>query len=252
MANLLESYNSLSTSSPRPDVSNALNAIMSSAIYNHPTLSLPHPNLHAAFPIDDPSREGLITALLSDIETCKPGSTGDRLHHTGITYSHVFAPYFDRIVVDILLALSAVKALGRQSSGSSVIASASNLSTLLVVSKSFKESNLEASLEALRCIANALLLIESARATLLSDAVGGGEYAVLLLEVGRSGQSLVPRPPIHSPPEINVTRCHLHRVTNPLSCHCIFCNCRFLHHIYRRAKTVRTRTHSRRYNQPPS
>lgn len=86
---------------------------------------------------------------------------------------------------DVHLALSAIKALGRQPSGSTVIASDSNLSTLLTVSKNFKESNLEAALEALRCIANALLLIESARATLISDSVNGGEYAVFLLEVGR-------------------------------------------------------------------
>ncbi len=58
------------------------------------------------------------------------------------------------------------------------------MSTLLAVSKRLKDSNLEASLEALRCIANALLLIESARATLISDSVNGGEYVVLLLEVG--------------------------------------------------------------------
>jgi hypothetical protein len=66
---------------------------------------------------------------------------------------------------------------------SSVIASASNLSILLTVSKNFSSSNLDASLEALRCIANTLLLIESARTTLTSDTVNGGEYAVHLLEV---------------------------------------------------------------------
>ncbi|KAH9978248.1 guanine nucleotide exchange factor [Lactifluus volemus] len=140
MADLLPSYNSLSVSSPRPDVTNVLNTIIST------------------FFIDDATREGLVTVLLSDIESCKPGSTSGRLHHT-----------------DALLALSAP-------SGSSVIASANNLSTLLAISKTFKDSNLEASLEALRCIANALLLIESARVTLLSDAVNGGEYAILLLE----------------------------------------------------------------------
>jgi len=84
---------------------------------------------------------------------------------------------------DAHLALSAVKGLGRHPSGSSVIALENNLSTLLTTSKSLKDSNLEASLEALRCIANALLLIESARATIISDSVNGGEYGVLLLEV---------------------------------------------------------------------
>lgn len=84
---------------------------------------------------------------------------------------------------DAHLALSAVKTLGRHPSGSSVIALENNLSTLLTTSKNFKDGNLEASLEALRCIANALLLIESARATIISDSVNGGEYGVLLLEV---------------------------------------------------------------------
>ncbi|KAI0250511.1 guanine nucleotide exchange factor [Lactifluus subvellereus] len=151
MADLLVSYNALSASSSRPDVSEVLNAVTT------------------AFFIDDPSREALVIALLSDIGSCRPGSTSGRLHHS-----------------DAHLALSAIKALGRQPSGSSVIASASNLSTLLAVSKSFKDSNLEASLEALRCIANALLLIESARATLVGDAVGGGEYAIFLLEKSSS------------------------------------------------------------------
>src|SRR6267154_1204935 len=87
---------------------------------------------------------------------------------------------------DVHLALSTIKALGRHPSGSTVVASDNNLSTLLAASKSFKDSNLEASLEALRCIANALLLVESARATLINGSVNGGEYAILLLEVGRS------------------------------------------------------------------
>jgi hypothetical protein len=96
---------------------------------------------------------------------------------TGVTEHHFLSS-------DIHLALSAIKALGRHPSGSTVIALDSNLSTLLAASKSFKDSNIEAALEALRCIANALLLIESARATLISDSVNGGEYAVSLLEVG--------------------------------------------------------------------
>ncbi|KAI0301951.1 guanine nucleotide exchange factor [Multifurca ochricompacta] len=151
MADILASYNALSPSSPRGDVSKVLNAIATIPI------------------IDNASREALIIALLSDVGSCKPGSTSGRLHHT-----------------DAHLALSAIKSLGRQPSGSSVIASAQNLSTLLVVSKSLKDSNLEASLEGLRCIANALLLIESARASLISDSVNGGEYAILLLEKSSS------------------------------------------------------------------
>jgi Guanine nucleotide exchange factor synembryn len=96
----------------------------------------------------------------------------------------VFRPLTNHSFSDAHLALSVIKALGRHPSGSAVIASDNNLSTLLEASKSFKDSNLEASLEALRCIANALLLIESARTTLINGSVNGGEYVVLLLEVG--------------------------------------------------------------------
>lgn len=151
MADLLTSYNALSPSSPRTDVTKVLNALINVPI------------------VDDSSREALVTALVSDIESCKPGSTSSRLHHT-----------------DAHLALSAIKALGRHPSGSSVLAPASNLSILLAVSKNFSGSNLDASLEALRCIANTLLLIESARTTLTSESVNGGEYAVLLLEKSSS------------------------------------------------------------------
>jgi hypothetical protein len=152
--------------------------------FAHP---LVHPALTSALALlmDNATREALVAALLSDIRSCKPGSTNGRLHHTGaysptrpltiVTAEHSFT--------DAHLALSTIKALGRHPSGSSVIALDRNLSTLLAASKNFKESNLDASLEALRCVANALLLIESARATIISASVNGGEYAVLLLEV---------------------------------------------------------------------
>ena len=58
----------------------------------HYKWSVPHPvtrllvhrsDLRAALLIDNPTREALVSALLSDIGSCKPGSTGGRLHHTG-------------------------------------------------------------------------------------------------------------------------------------------------------------------------
>jgi len=64
MADLLASYNALSPSSSRTDVAKVLNALISA-------------------PIDDSSREALVAALVSDIASCKPGSTSGRLHHTG-------------------------------------------------------------------------------------------------------------------------------------------------------------------------
>lgn len=43
---------------------------------------------------------------------------------------------------------------------------------------------MEASSEALRCIANALLLVERARTTFIEKEVDGGDACVTLLEVG--------------------------------------------------------------------
>lgn len=157
---------------------------------------------------------GFITLVLTP--TCSP---------TVITSKLSFA--------DAHLALSTIKALGRHPSGSSVIALDSNLSTLLASSKSFKDSNLDASLEALRCVANALLLVESARATIISDSVNGGEYAVLLLEVSCRVYDILAYLLIYAASEILVTRCRLHRFAHPLSLHGIICNRRVLHRLYR-------------------
>lgn len=87
-----------------------------------------------------------------------------------------------RDVIDITQALLAVKSLGKSLSGSRVIAKQSNLITVLAVAKAL-DSDAEASSEAFRCVANALLLVEEARRTLVSKEVGGGQTMVLLLEV---------------------------------------------------------------------
>jgi hypothetical protein len=198
---------------------------------------LAHPALTPALAlsVDNASREALVSALLSDIRSCKPGSTSGRLHHTG-TYRQLVS----RTVVtpklsfaDAHLALSTIKALGRHPSGSSVIALDSNLSTLLASSKSFKDSNLDASLEALRCIANALLLVESARATIISDSVNGGEYAVLLLEVRCRVYGIFACLLIYATSEIIITRYRLYRFAHSLSLHSVICNRRVVHRLYR-------------------
>jgi hypothetical protein len=86
MADLLTSYNALSPSSPTADVSKVLNAIMS-GVWPHVFLSCPiTPALTSALKahfVDNATREALVSALLSDIGSCKPGSTTGRLHHTG-------------------------------------------------------------------------------------------------------------------------------------------------------------------------
>ena len=76
----------------------------------------------------------------------------------------------------------AVKSLGKNPAGSEVIATPANFSTLLVLYKAY-DGVPDASNEALRCIANAMLLVEQARTTFADKAVGGGAFAVELLDV---------------------------------------------------------------------
>lgn len=85
---------------------------------------------------------------------------------------------------DAAQALLAVKSLGKTPTGSRVISKQSNMVTLLAIHKAL-DSDAEASNEALRCVANAMLLIEEARITFVSRAVGGGQAMVTLLEVSQ-------------------------------------------------------------------
>lgn len=66
--------------------------------------------------------------------------------------------------------------------GSEAIGTAANLSTLLALSTAFKNDQ-EATSEALRCVANALLLVDSTRDTWVDKQVGGGEACIGLLDV---------------------------------------------------------------------
>ncbi|KAJ6530431.1 guanine nucleotide exchange factor [Mycena vulgaris] len=109
--------------------------------------------------VDQPSRSELIQLLLTDLKAAK-GRISSK---------------------DAALALLAVKTLGRGETGSEVLGAAPNLSTLLGLVASLKD-NPEASDEALRCIANALLLIERARPVFISKEVNGGETCVILLQ----------------------------------------------------------------------
>ena len=74
--------------------------------------------------------------------------------------------------------------LGKIPAGSEIIGQPENLSLLLTIYNNVK-SDSEAGVEALRCIANALLLIDTARAAFVSDKVGGGKFAVGFLDVSR-------------------------------------------------------------------
>ncbi|KJA30086.1 hypothetical protein HYPSUDRAFT_258523 [Hypholoma sublateritium FD-334 SS-4] len=84
---------------------------------------------------------------------------------------------------DAAHALLSVKTLGKDPAGSRYLSSSANLSALLGFALTFKEKDEpEATSEALRSIANAMLLVEEARSTFISKDVNGGETCILMLE----------------------------------------------------------------------
>ncbi|GBE78960.1 predicted protein [Sparassis crispa] len=149
MSAFLQAYSALSASSPRSQVSSVLQSVTD------------------AFPsqIDPATRKQLVQTILDDLTRCS-SQNGKK---TTLTSK------------EALPALLAVKTLGKDPAGSEVISSASNLSSLIALSHTYKD-NLDASNEALRCVANALLLITEARITFIEKEVGGGEVCVALLE----------------------------------------------------------------------
>ena len=86
------------------------------------------------------------------------------------------------ILLDAAKALLALKTLGKMPAGSEVIATAANLSTMLALSTALKNDT-DAASESLRCVANALLLVDSARNIWVDTQVGGGEACISLLDV---------------------------------------------------------------------
>ena len=99
-----------------------------------------------------------------------------------------YSPFLSRtspVCPDAAQGLLAVKNLGKNLSSSEYLSSPGNLSTLLVLFSAFKDDP-DASSEALRCIANALLLVESARSTFIQREVDGGTICISLLEVSYS------------------------------------------------------------------
>ncbi|KZT13202.1 uncharacterized protein LAESUDRAFT_34602 [Laetiporus sulphureus 93-53] len=149
MSTFLDAYNALSPSSPRSDVSSVLQSITDAF----------------SSQIDASHRKQLVQTIIDDLTKCGNGN-GKK----GRLCSK-----------DAYPALAAVKALGKDPAGSEIIATPANLSALLSLSQSFKD-NADASNEALRCIANALLLISNARETFIQKSIGGGEAALEMLE----------------------------------------------------------------------
>lgn len=149
MSDILKAYNALSTASSRSDVTAVFNSIINAT----------------PFTFDKDSRVELIKAIIQDLKTC--GSKG-RLNSK-----------------DAAQALLAVKTLGKDPAGSKYLSEAPNLLTLLGFATTFKDDP-EASSEALRSIANALLLIEEARSTFISKDVNGGDTCIVMLEKSTS------------------------------------------------------------------
>ena len=86
------------------------------------------------------------------------------------------------VFLDVQQALLAIKALGKHPAGSQVIATRPNLTALLAIFNAFKD-DADASNEALKCICNALLLIEPSRTLFVQKDVGGSDAVIDLLEV---------------------------------------------------------------------
>lgn len=147
MADILEAYSVLSASSTRADVSAVLLSIVNAS----------------PFEIDAPTQSQLIRLILDDLRAAGNGSNSKLSSK------------------DAAQALLAVKNLGKNLSSSEYLSSPGNLSTLLALFTAFKDDS-DASSEALRCIANALLLVEDARSTFIQEGVDGGTICVSLLE----------------------------------------------------------------------
>ncbi|KIO27746.1 hypothetical protein M407DRAFT_23051 [Tulasnella calospora MUT 4182] len=136
----LQRYKALTAESPSQTKTEVLNSISN---------ALP-------MTIDKSQREDLVKALLSDLAVSKGGVIGSD---------------------ETLPALVALKTLGRDPSGSTIIVQKEHLEVLHTFAKSKATEN---SKEALRCVANALLLIEAGRGTWLS--IGGGETCLDIMK----------------------------------------------------------------------
>jgi len=151
MSQLVSTYTSLSTSSTRSQVCDALANIINAS----------------PFSFTDRQREDLVQTIIDDVD--RVIKSENSVEAGRLTNE------------DVAQALLAVKSLGKMPSGSKVIAKEPNLTTLLAISRALN-SDMEASSEALRCVANCMLLVEEARIIFVGKDVRGGQAMVTLLE----------------------------------------------------------------------
>lgn len=147
MSQSRQAYAALTPSSSRAEVATVLQSIEDAAMMCY-------------------DRGELIQLILDDIMPLTKGSSSNKSRLTS---------------KDVGQALLTVKSLGKHPAGSQVVATRQNLHSLLTIFNAFKD-DAEASNEALKCAANALLLIESARTTFVQKDVGGGDAVIELLE----------------------------------------------------------------------
>ncbi|KAL5508603.1 hypothetical protein ACEPAH_6222 [Sanghuangporus vaninii] len=144
---LLRSYESLTASSSRSEVSDILRSIINGSLL-----------------LPSTDRDRLVVLLLQDVEASLDRSD----KKARLTRK------------DAGLALLALKTLGRAAAASQIISKESNLRILLSATKSLRSSDSDAADDALRCVANALLLVDRGRDTWID--IQGGAYCVDLLE----------------------------------------------------------------------
>ncbi|KAG7098282.1 hypothetical protein E1B28_000245 [Marasmius oreades] len=146
MGDLADAYSALTPSSNRTEVGKVLQSIV----------------LAPGFTVSESTRTKLLKNLLNDIKTAGSDS---RISDE-----------------DASQAILAVKMLGRNPQGSDHLATESGLSDLLNIASNLKEKgHLDAACEALRCIANAMLLFEGGRSTFISEEVKGGQVCLKML-----------------------------------------------------------------------
>lgn len=116
------------------------------------------------FAMNRGSRTELITIMLADLKTIPKGRIAQK---------------------DTALALLALKTVGKHPQGSNIISYSSSLATLLNLASSLAKEDPDASNEALRCVANALLLHESGRLSILDKEANGGDICAVMLDVSK-------------------------------------------------------------------
>ncbi|KAF8590259.1 hypothetical protein K439DRAFT_1627947 [Ramaria rubella] len=147
---LVSSYLQLTQSSTRTDILSTIQGIVNAPI--------------DAFSAED--KQELVQAILNDVKDGK-GRLAQK---------------------DVALALLALKTLGRNPTASRVIVAPQNLQILQTLGSDTRDQYAEAAMEAMRCTANALLLIDSGRDNWLD--IRGGETCVDMLERSSSPQTI--------------------------------------------------------------